>query len=133
MKTGVYTIDVREPIDAFTKFTLENEFQPISSGGCISYVEVPNLKNNLKALKNVIRFIYDNVQYGEINTRSDICHKCGFEGEIRANKDGIWECPNCHNTDFNEMTVTRRTCGYIGSNGWNVGKVKEINSRVLHL
>lgn len=91
------------------------------------------MNNNLLALKALVQFIYNNVQYGEVNTRFDICHKCGFEGEMLINENGEWECPNCHNTDFDEMTVTRRTCGYIGSNGWNEGKMHEIDSRVVHL
>jgi len=131
--TNSYHVDVREDIDAFTKFKFEAQFQPISSGGCISYVEVPNMSNNLEALSEMVRFIYDNIQYAEFNTKSDYCHVCGFDGEIRVNDNNEWECPQCHNKDHAKMTVTRRTCGYLGENFWNVGKTKEIKSRVLHV
>lgn len=131
--TNSYHVDVREKIDAFTKFSFESEFQKISSGGCISYVEIPNLTNNIEAIIDVIEFIYDNIEYGEFNTKSDYCHVCGFDGEIIINDDGEWECPNCGNKDHKKMNVTRRTCGYLGENFWNVGKTKEIKSRVTHL
>ena len=131
--TNSYHVDVREPIDAFTKFRFESEFQNKSLGGAISYVEVPNLLNNVEAVEEVIRFIYDNIQYGEFNTKSDYCHVCGFDGEIQVNEDNEWECPQCHNKDHSKMNVTRRTCGYLGENFWNAGKTKEIKSRVLHL
>ena len=131
--TNSYHVDVRENIDAFTKFRFEAQFQPISSGGCISYVEVPNMSNNLEALAEMVRFIYDNIQYAEFNTKSDYCHVCGFDGEIKVNDQNEWECPQCHNKDHAKMTVTRRTCGYLGENFWNVGKTKEIKSRVLHV
>ncbi len=131
--TNSYHVDVREDIDAFSKFTFENQFQPISNGGCISYVEIPNMRHNLKALADVVRFIYDNIQYAEFNTKSDYCHVCGFDGEIEINDNFEWECPNCHNKDQSKMNVTRRTCGYLGENFWNVGKTKEIKARVLHL
>ncbi|MDO4355763.1 MAG: anaerobic ribonucleoside-triphosphate reductase [Clostridia bacterium] len=131
--TNSYHVDVREPIDAFTKFTFESQFQNISTGGCISYVEVPNMANNLEAMETVVRFIYDNIQYGEFNTKSDYCQDCGFDGEIIVNEDNEWECPQCHNKDHSRMNVTRRTCGYLGENFWNTGKTKEIKSRVLHL
>lgn len=131
--TNSYHVDVREKIDAFTKFTFESQFQNISSGGAISYVEIPNMKHNLEAMEDVVRFIYENIQYAEFNTKSDYCHKCGFDGEIIINDDLEWECPQCHNKDKSKMNVTRRTCGYLGENFWNVGKTKEINSRVLHL
>lgn len=131
--TNSYHVDVREDIDAFTKFKFEAQFQPISSGGCISYVEVPNMSNNLDALAEMVRFIYDNIQYAEFNTKSDYCHVCGFDGEIKVNDNNEWECPQCHNKDHAKMTVTRRTCGYLGENFWNVGKTKEIKSRVLHV
>ena len=131
--TNSYHVDVREDIDAFTKFRFEAQFQPISSGGCISYVEVPNMSNNLEALTEMVRFIYDNIQYAEFNTKSDYCHVCGFDGEIKVNDNNEWECPQCHNKNHAKMTVTRRTCGYLGENFWNVGKTKEIKSRVLHL
>ncbi len=131
--TNSYHVDVREPIDAFAKFTFESEFQNKSLGGAISYVEIPNLINNLEAIEEVIRFIYDNIQYGEFNTKSDYCHICGYDGEIMINEDNEWECPQCHNKDHAKMNVTRRTCGYLGENFWNTGKTKEIKSRVLHL
>lgn len=131
--TNSYHIDVREKIDAFSKLNIESQFQDISRGGAISYVEVPNLVNNLEALEELIKFIYENVQYAEFNTRSDVCHVCGFEGEIGLNDNLEWECPQCHNKDHDKMTVVRRTCGYIGENFWNVGKTKEIGQRVLHL
>ena len=128
-----YHVDVREQIDAFSKLAFESEFQSISSGGAISYVEVPNMSNNLEAMEELVKFIYDNIQYAEFNTKSDYCHVCGFDGEIIINDDLEWECPNCHNKDKNKMNVTRRTCGYLGENFWNVGKTKEIKERVLHL
>ena len=131
--TNSYHVDVRENIDAFSKFTFESQFQTISSGGAISYVEIPNMRHNLDALEDVVRFIYDNIQYAEFNTKSDYCHECGFDGEIIVNDDNEWECPACHNKDHKKMNVTRRTCGYLGENFWNVGKTKEIKSRVLHL
>lgn len=131
--TNSYHIDVREKIDAFSKLKFESEFQPISSGGAISYVEVPNMQNNLKALEEVVKFIYDNIQYAEFNTKSDYCQVCGFDGEIIINDDNEWECPNCGNKDQSKMNVTRRTCGYLGENFWNVGKTKEIKARVTHL
>ena len=131
--TNSYHVDVREKIDAFEKFTFESQFQNISSGGAISYVEIPNMRHNLEALEDVVRFIYDNIQYAEFNTKSDYCHVCGFDGEIIINDDLEWDCPQCHNKDRNRMNVTRRTCGYLGENFWNVGKTKEINARVLHL
>ena len=131
--TNSYHVDVREHIDAFEKFTFESQFQKISTGGCISYVEIPNMRHNLEAMKEVVRFIYDNIQYAEFNTKSDYCQVCGFDGEIVINDDNQWECPCCHNKDRSKMNVTRRTCGYLGENYWNVGKTKEIKSRVLHL
>ncbi|MEY8403576.1 anaerobic ribonucleoside-triphosphate reductase [Oscillospiraceae bacterium 44-34] len=131
--TNSYHVDVREHIDAFDKFTFESQFQRISTGGCISYVEIPNMRHNLEALKDVVRFIYDNIQYAEFNTKSDYCQCCGFDGEIEINEEFQWECPSCHNTDQSKMNVTRRTCGYLGENFWNVGKTREIKARVLHL
>ena len=131
--TNSYHVDVREKIDAFEKFAFESQFQKISTGGCISYVEIPNMRHNLEALKEVVRFIYDNIQYAEFNTKSDYCQVCGYDGEIIINEDNQWECPCCHNKDQSKMNVTRRTCGYLGENFWNVGKTKEIKSRVLHL
>ena len=131
--TNSYHVDVREDIDAFSKFTFESQFQKISSGGAISYVEIPNMRHNLTAIEDVVRYIYDNIQYAEFNTKSDYCHVCGFDGEITINDDNEWECPVCHNKDQRKMNVTRRTCGYLGENFWNVGKTKEIKARVLHL
>ncbi len=131
--TNSYHVDVRENIDAFEKFKFESQFQKISSGGAISYVEIPNITNNLSALSEVVKFIYDNIQYAEFNTKSDYCSCCGFDGEIKINDDYEWECPNCGNKDQAMMSVTRRTCGYLGENYWNVGKTKEIKARVLHL
>lgn len=131
--TNSYHVDVREKINAFDKLKFESKYQPISSGGAISYVEIPNMRNNLDALEEIVKFIYDNIQYAEFNTKSDYCHTCGFDGEIMINDDNEWECPNCGNKDHSKMNVTRRTCGYLGENFWNVGKTKEIKSRVLHL
>ena len=131
--TNSYHVDVRQKIDAFSKFKFESQFQPISSGGCISYVEVPNMEKNLKAMEEIVKFIYDNIQYAEFNTKSDYCHVCGYTGEIKINDDLEWECPECGNKDKNKMNVTRRTCGYLGENFWNVGKTKEIKARVTHL
>ena len=131
--TNSYHVDVREDIDAFEKFTFESQFQKISTGGCISYVEIPNMRHNLQAVEDVVRYIYDNIQYAEFNTKSDYCQVCGFDGEIAINDDNHWECPSCHNQDYTKMHVTRRTCGYLGENYWNEGKTKEIKARVLHL
>ncbi len=131
--TNSYHVDVREKIDAFEKLLFESEFQPISSGGAISYVEIPNITHNLDALEDVVRFIYDNIQYAEFNTKSDYCHVCGYDGEIVINEKNEWECPQCHNKDHSKMNVTRRTCGYLGENFWNVGKTKEIKLTVMHL
>ena len=131
--TNSYHIDVREKIDAFDKLRFESDFQKLSDGGAISYVEVPNMKHNLDALEEVVRFIYDNIQYAEFNTKSDYCQVCGFDGEIAINDHSEWECPNCGNKDKSKMNVVRRTCGYLGENFWNEGKTKEIKSRVLHL
>lgn len=131
--TNSYHVDVREKIDAFNKLLFESQFQTISSGGALSYIEIPNMRHNLEALEDVVRFIYDNIQYAEFNTKSDYCHVCGYDGEIIINEAMEWECPQCHNKDKNKMNVTRRTCGYLGENFWNVGKTKEISSRTLHL
>ncbi len=131
--TNSYHVDVREKIDAFDKLKFESEFQQLSGGGAISYVEIPNMKNNIPALETLIKYIYENIQYAEVNTKSDYCHVCGFDGEIKINKDLEWECPNCGNKDHSKLTVVRRTCGYLGENFWNVGKTKEIKARVLHL
>lgn len=131
--TNSYHVDVREKIDAFSKFKFESQFQKISAGGAISYVEIPNMRHNLEALEELVKFIYDNIQYAEFNTKSDYCHVCGYDGEIIINDDLEWECPQCGNKDHDKMNVTRRTCGYLGENFWNVGKTKEIASRVLHI
>jgi len=131
--TNSYHVDVREKIDAFSKFDFEASFQVISSGGAISYVEIPNMRHNLEALEELVRYIYDHIQYAEFNTKSDYCHVCGFDGEITINDNLEWECPQCGNKDHAKMNVARRTCGYLGENFWNVGKTKEINSRVLHI
>ncbi|MBP3610176.1 MAG: anaerobic ribonucleoside-triphosphate reductase [Lachnospiraceae bacterium] len=131
--TNSYHVDVREKIDAFHKFDFESQFQVISSGGAISYVEIPNMRHNLEALEELVKYIYDHIQYAEFNTKSDYCHCCGYDGEITINDHLEWECPQCGNKDHSKMNVTRRTCGYLGENFWNVGKTKEINSRVLHI
>ena len=134
--TNSYHVDVREHIDAFDKFTFESQFQKISTGGCISYVEIPNMRHNLEALKEVVRFIYDNIQYAEFNTKSDYCQVCGFDGEIRIVEDDgklVWECPKCGNREQSKLNVARRTCGYIGTQFWNQGRTQEIKERVLHL
>lgn len=131
--TNSYHVDVREKIDAFTKLTFESAFQNLSSGGAISLVEIPNMRHNIEALEAAIRFIYDNIQYAEFNTKSDYCQCCGYDGEIMINDSFEWECPQCGNKDHAKMNVVRRTCGYLGENFWNVGKTKEIRSRVVHL
>ena len=135
--TNSYHVHVTEPIDAFHKLSFEAQFQSLSTGGAISYVEVPNMQNNLEAVLQVIRFIYDNIMYAELNTKSDYCQVCGFDGEIQIVKDEsgklIWRCPKCGNTDQSKMNVARRTCGYIGSQFWNLGRTQELRDRVLHL
>lgn len=134
--TNSYHVHVTEPIDAFEKLALESEFQALSPGGAISYVEVPNMQDNIEAVMNVIKFIYDNIMYAELNTKSDYCQVCSYDGEIEVEeKDGklIWKCPNCGNMDQTKMNVARRTCGYIGSQFWNQGRTQEIKDRVLHL
>lgn len=134
--TNSYHVHVTEPIDAFTKLSFESEFQALSPGGAISYVEVPNMNHNIPAVLSVIRYIYGHIMYAELNTRNDYCHICGFEGEIKTvEEDGklVWECPNCGNRNENKMNVARRTCGYIGTNFWNQGRTQEISERVLHL
>lgn len=131
--TNSYHVDVREKIDAFSKLTFESGFQNLSSGGAISLVEIPNMRHNMEALEAAIQYIYDNIQYAEFNTKSDYCQCCGYDGEIMINQDFEWECPQCGNKDHAKMNVVRRTCGYLGENFWNVGKTKEIRSRVVHL
>lgn len=136
--TNSYHIHVTEPIDAFTKLSIESEFQSLSTGGAISYVETSNLSNNIEAVLEVIKFIYDHIMYAELNTKSDYCQVCGFDGEMQIIEDKdtgklVWECPNCGNRDEKKLNVARRTCGYIGSNFWNAGRTQEIKERVIHL
>ena len=135
--TNSYHVHVTEPIDAFAKLTLEAKFQKLSPGGAISYIEVPDMQNNIDAVLGVMEFIYDNIMYAELNTKSDYCQVCGYDGEIEITSDDdgklVWECPNCHNRDQSKMNVARRTCGYIGTQYWNQGRTQEIQERVLHL
>lgn len=131
--TNSYHVPVFEEIDAFEKLRLESDFQKLSPGGAISYIETPNLQNNIEAVLQVIKFIYGNIMYAELNTKSDYCQQCGFDGEILIDDNLEWYCPNCGNRDHNTMNVARRTCGYIGSNFWNKGRTQEIKERVLHL
>lgn len=135
--TNSYHVVVTEKIDAFTKLKFESEFQKLSPGGAISYIEIPNLTNNIDAVLSVISFIYDNIMYAELNTKCDYCQVCGYDGEIQIVDDGngklVWECPNCHNRDKSKMNIVRRTCGYLGTNDWNQGRTQEIKERVIHL
>ena len=134
--TNSYHVNVREHIDAFTKLKFESEFQKLSPGGAISYVEVPNMQHNIPAVLSVMKFIYDNIMYAELNTKSDYCQCCGYDGEIKIVEDDgklVWECPKCGNRDQNKLNVARRTCGYIGTQFWNQGRTQEIKDRVLHL
>ena len=131
--TNSYHVFVEEPINAFDKLKFESQFHPISSGGCISYIEAVNLTNNIPAVLSVIKFIYDNIQYAEINTKSDYCHECGYTGEIMIDENLDWYCPNCGNRDKSKMNVVRRTCGYLGENFWNKGRTEEIKNRYVHL
>ena len=134
--TNSYHVHVSEQIDAFTKLKFESDFQRLSPGGAISYVEVPNMQDNLEAVISVLQFIYDNIMYAELNTKSDYCQVCGYDGEIKIVEDDgklVWECPKCHNRDQNKLNVARRTCGYIGTQFWNQGRTAEIKDRVLHL
>ena len=134
--TNSYHVHVSEPIDAFTKLKFESDFQKLSPGGAISYVEVPNMQDNLEAVISVLQFIYDNIMYAELNTKSDYCQVCGYDGEIKIVEDDgklVWECPKCGNRDQNKLNVARRTCGYIGTQFWNQGRTQEIKDRVLHL
>ena len=135
--TNSYHVHVTENINAFEKLKFESQFQALSPGGAISYVEVPNLQDNIDAVISVMQYIYENIMYAELNTKSDYCQVCGYNGEIQivSDKDGklIWECPNCGNRDQNKMNVARRTCGYIGTQFWNQGRTQEIKERVLHL
>ena len=135
--TNSYHVNVSEEIDAFSKLKFESQFQALSTGGAISYVEVPNMQGNLPAVLQIIRYIYDNIMYAELNTKSDYCQECGFDGEIKivTGEGGklVWECPKCGNRDENKLNVARRTCGYIGTQFWNQGRTQEIKERVLHL
>ena len=135
--TNSYHVHVSEDIHAFKKLKFEADFQKLSPGGAISYIEVPNMQNNIPAVLAVMKFIYDNIMYAELNTKSDYCECCGYDGEIAIREDGtgklIWECPNCQNKDQDKMFVARRTCGYIGTQFWNQGRTQEIKERVLHL
>ena len=131
--TNSYHVSVREEINVFDKFKFESEFQKRSTGGCISYAEIPNMTNNIEAVLTMIKYIYDNISYAEFNTKSDYCHECGFDGEIILNENNEWECPRCHNKDRDKLTVIRRTCGYLGENFWNEGRTKEIKDRVMHI
>ena len=134
--TNSYHVHVTEEIDAFDKLQFESQFQRLSPGGAISYVEVPNMQDNLKAVIRVMQYIYDNIMYAELNTKSDYCQECGYDGEIAIVEDDgklVWECPNCGNRDQEKLNVARRTCGYIGTQFWNQGRTEEIRDRVLHL
>ena len=131
--TNSYHVPVFEEIDAFSKLKLESEFQKLSPGGAISYIETPNLTNNLDAVLEVIKFIYDNIMYAELNTKSDYCHECGYDGEILIDDNLEWYCPNCGNRNHDKLSVARRTCGYIGTNFWNKGRTQEIKERVIHI
>ncbi len=131
--TNSFHVDVREKISVFDKFDFESSFQTLSTGGCISYAEIPNMAHNTEALMTMIKYIYDHIQYAEFNTKLDYCHKCGYDGEILLDENNNWYCPNCGNDDKNKLTVVRRTCGYLGENFWNEGRTKEIKSRVLHI
>ena len=131
--TNSYHVNVREEINVFDKFAFESEFQKLSTGGCISYAEIPNMTNNIPALLTMMQYIYNTISYAEFNTKSDYCHECGFDGEIIVNDQVQWECPRCHNTNRDTLTVIRRTCGYLGENFWNEGRTKEIKDRVMHI
>ena len=131
--TNSYHVPVFEEIDAFTKLKLESEFQKLSPGGAISYIETPNLTNNLDSVLEVIKFIYDNIMYAELNTKSDYCQECGYDGEILLDDKLEWYCPNCGNRNHDTLNVARRTCGYIGTNFWNKGRTQEIHDRVIHI
>ena len=134
--TNSYHVHVTEPIDAFEKLALEAKFQALSPGGAISYVEVPNMQDNIPAVLAIMELIYENIMYAELNTKSDYCQVCGYDGEIQIVEDDgklVWKCPNCGNDDQSRMNVARRTCGYIGTQYWNQGRTQEIKERVLHL
>ena len=135
--TNSYHVNVREKISAFDKLKFESKFQKLSPGGAISYVEVPDMTNNIDAVLDIIQYIYENIMYAEINSKSDYCMECGYDGEIKIEKDKagklIWKCPNCGNTNQDKMSVARRTCGYIGTQFWNQGRTEEIRDRVVHV
>ena len=135
--TNSYHVHVTEKIDAFSKLKFESEFQKLSPGGAISYIEVPNMQTNIPAVLSVLQYIYENIMYAELNTKSDFCEVCGYDGEIKIIEDEtgklVWECPNCGNRDQDKLFVARRTCGYIGTQFWNQGRTQEIKDRVLHL
>lgn len=131
--TNSYHVNVREHIDAFSKLGFEAKFQKISSGGAISYVEVTNMTNNFDAMKELINYMYETIQYAEINTKSDYCQECGFSGEILLDENNEWYCPNCGNRNHKTLNVCRRTCGYLGDNFWNKGRTQEIKERFVHL
>lgn len=134
--TNSYHVHVSEKIDAFTKLKFESEFQKLSPGGAISYVEVPNMQDNIEAVMSILGFIYDNIMYAELNTKSDYCQECGFDGEMRIDEEAgklVWTCPKCGNRNQHKLNVARRTCGYIGTQFWNQGRTQEIKDRVMHL
>ncbi len=131
--TNSYHVPVFEKIDAFSKLALEAKFQKLSPGGAISYIETADLTGNVEAVLAVIKFIYDNIMYAELNTKSDYCQECGYDGEIKIDDNMEWYCPNCGNRDQHKLNVARRTCGYIGSKFWNFGRTQEIKDRVIHL
>ena len=131
--TNSYHVPVFEEIDAFNKLSIESEFQKLSPGGAISYIETPNMQNNIEAVEQVIQFIYNHIMYAELNTKSDYCQECGYDGEILLDNDLNWYCPNCGNKNHETLNVARRTCGYIGSQFWNHGRTMEIRDRVMHL
>ena len=135
--TNSYHVHATEKIDAFSKLKFESEFQKLSPGGAISYIEVPNMQTNIPAVLSVLQYIYENIMYAELNTKSDFCEVCGYDGEIKIIEDEtgklVWECPNCGNRDQDKLFVARRTCGYIGTQFWNQGRTQEIKDRVLHL
>ena len=131
--TNSYHVFVEEKIDAFSKLKFESQFHPISSGGCISYIEMSNMCHNIPALISLIQYMYENIQYAEMNTKSDYCQVCGYDGEILIDDDLQWYCPNCNNRDKSKMNVVRRTCGYLGENFWNTGRTEEIKNRYVHI
>ena len=131
--TNSYHVPVFEKIDAFSKLDLESRFQKLSPGGAISYIETPNLQNNIPAILQIIQYIHEHIMYAELNTKSDYCHECGYDGEILIDENMNWYCPNCGNKDQHKMNVSRRTCGYLGTHFWNYGRTQEIKDRVIHL